>query len=280
MAEFEFAGTTFRGGKMFVVLTALSTLGGGLWGGFEFYKDYMDMKEIVENVDVDAIAAENALVVQKIDESMVRIEEAIEYTRDIKNDLKDDIAKIDAGLDKTSGNVDDKVTRLEGIIVDFEIRNNDTLDKFEEKSKEQIKNTEVLLQKVRDDLAAMRIAMSNSINAFEIKTEGSIDKFENKTKIQLDDAENDLKKAQEELEQQAKEIDEELEKIRDTMGEIRSETSDTLREVEATMRESEKDTRDRMKDTTKNLEDKMDKLEKDLKEMVEEALDNPLNDMQ
>ena len=31
MAEFEFAGTTFRGGKMFVVLTALSTLGGGAW---------------------------------------------------------------------------------------------------------------------------------------------------------------------------------------------------------------------------------------------------------
>ena len=50
MAEFEFAGTTFRGGKMFAVLTALSTLGGGLWAGFEFYKDYMDMKEIVQNI--------------------------------------------------------------------------------------------------------------------------------------------------------------------------------------------------------------------------------------
>ena len=77
MAEFEFAGTTFRGGKMFVVLTALSTLGGGGWAGFEVYKDYMDMKEIVQNIDVDAIAAENALVIQKIEESMVRIEEAI-----------------------------------------------------------------------------------------------------------------------------------------------------------------------------------------------------------
>ena len=59
MAEIEFAGMTFKGGKMFVVLTALSTLGGALWGGFEFYKDYMDMREIVQNIDVGAIEARN-----------------------------------------------------------------------------------------------------------------------------------------------------------------------------------------------------------------------------
>ena len=45
MAEMEFAGLKFKGGKIFVVLTALTTLGGGLWGGFEFYKDYLNMKE-------------------------------------------------------------------------------------------------------------------------------------------------------------------------------------------------------------------------------------------
>ena len=57
MAEFEFGGMTFRGGKMAVVLTALSTAGGALWGGFEFYKDYVDMKEVVQNIDIDKIKA-------------------------------------------------------------------------------------------------------------------------------------------------------------------------------------------------------------------------------
>ena len=37
MAEFEVAGMTFKGGKMAVILTALSTLGGASWAGFEFY---------------------------------------------------------------------------------------------------------------------------------------------------------------------------------------------------------------------------------------------------
>ena len=52
MAEFEFGGMTFKGGKAAVLLTALSTLGGASWAAFEFYKDYMDMKEVVQNIDV------------------------------------------------------------------------------------------------------------------------------------------------------------------------------------------------------------------------------------
>ena len=81
MAEFEFGGMTFKGGKMFAVLTALSTLGGAAWGGFEIYKDYMDMKEIIQEIDIDEISAANTLQIQKLDD-------AIGYTQDIKDDLK------------------------------------------------------------------------------------------------------------------------------------------------------------------------------------------------
>lgn len=122
MAEFEFAGTTFRGGKMFVVLTALSTLGGGAWAGFEVYKDYMDMKEIVQNIDVDAIAAENALVIQKIEESMVRIEEAIEYTRDIKSGLRDDILGIEKQVDRMEDKIRDTEEDIRETIANAEER--------------------------------------------------------------------------------------------------------------------------------------------------------------
>jgi len=98
MAEFEFAGMTFKGGKMAVVLTALSTLGGASWATFEFYKDYMDMKEIVQNIDVDAIAARNDVMETKLDE-------AIEYTRDIKSGLRDDILRIEKQADRAEDKV-------------------------------------------------------------------------------------------------------------------------------------------------------------------------------
>jgi len=98
MAEFEFGGMTFKGGKMAVVLTALSTLGGASCATFEFYKDYMDMKEIVQNIDVDAIAARNDVMETKLDD-------AIEYTRDIKSGLRDDILRIEKQADRAEDKV-------------------------------------------------------------------------------------------------------------------------------------------------------------------------------
>jgi len=100
MAEFEFAGTTFRGGKMAVILTALSTLGGGAWGAFEFYKDYMDMKEIIANIDTDAIEVRNNEIEVKLDNVLMTVDEAIDYSRSIKNDLRDDFNRMEKNVDR------------------------------------------------------------------------------------------------------------------------------------------------------------------------------------
>ena len=145
MAEIEFAGTTFRGGKMMVVLTALSTLGGGLWAGFEFYKDYMDMKEIVQNIDVDAIAAENAKVMLKMDEQMLRIEEAIEYTRDIKSDLRADVMEMEK-----------LVERLE-----------DKTDASEDRVKDSQNSIEATLEGVRNEMNEVQKDVTASIREVE-----------------------------------------------------------------------------------------------------------------
>ena len=93
---------------MAIILTALSTLGGASWAGFEFYKDYMDMKEIVQNIDVDAIEARNTQIEQKLDD-------AIEYTRDIKSGLRDDILSIEKQADR----VEDKNRAMEEKVRDM-----------------------------------------------------------------------------------------------------------------------------------------------------------------
>ena len=43
--EVEYGGIKASGGKLFIIISLIGTLGGALWGGFEFYKDYQDMKE-------------------------------------------------------------------------------------------------------------------------------------------------------------------------------------------------------------------------------------------
>ena len=44
----EIGGIKFTGGKMFAIATALSAGIGTLYGGFEVYKDYMDMKKQIQ----------------------------------------------------------------------------------------------------------------------------------------------------------------------------------------------------------------------------------------
>ena len=163
MAEFEFGGMTFKGGKMFAILTALSTAGGALWGGFEFYKDYMDMKEIIQEIDIDAIAAENALVIQKIDESMIRIEEAIEYTRDIKNDLKDDIMKIESVVDKNEANTEAWEDRTKVTIETIEAK----MEASEDRIKETQRTIEETLEVNSSELIILLTILSFIISTSE-----------------------------------------------------------------------------------------------------------------
>ena len=146
MAEFEFAGMTFKGGKAAIVFTALSTLGGALWAGFEFYKDYMDMREIVANIDIGVIEARNAVI-------ETQLEEAIAYTRDIKNGLKDDITRIERVTDRTSGrvkdienNIDDRLREVSDLTRETEKDVRDTMREVENRIENDMEKLETDLQ--------------------------------------------------------------------------------------------------------------------------------------
>jgi hypothetical protein len=140
MAEVEFAGTTFKGGKMFVLLTALSSLGGASWAGFEFYKDYMDMREVVQNIDTSAIEARNDVI-------ETQLQEAIEYTRDIKAGLRDDILRIEKVSDRTEDNVRELEDKVRQMIDDAEIRFETKREQLRMSQKADLKELEDRLNK-------------------------------------------------------------------------------------------------------------------------------------
>ena len=117
--EVEFGGVKFTGGKMFVLLTAHSTLGGAAWGGFQVYADYMNMKEIIANIDTDAIAARNDIIETKL-------EEAITYTRDIKNDLRGDILRVEGVTEDTSRRMKDMQLEVDNRVRAMEVLNRDS----------------------------------------------------------------------------------------------------------------------------------------------------------
>ena len=98
-------GIKFKGGKIFVVLTALTTLGGGLWGGFEFYKDYLDMKDQIQNYTapdlsgfdkrLDLIQQETEMLTQEMSMIIQEVQLVSDVANELKNDLRQDVRRIE-----------------------------------------------------------------------------------------------------------------------------------------------------------------------------------------
>ena len=160
MAQIEFGGVKFTGGKMVGVVTALMTLIGSLYGGFEVYKDYTDMKKKIVAYtapDLSGFDKRIALVEEKIDDMVILVKEAQEISRDIRTDLKDEINKQSDTIYKI-----DK--RTSG--TDREIR---TLIRQSEKdSREMIKDAEDRLdlarRKLDSDMKELEGKVNKSIN--------------------------------------------------------------------------------------------------------------------
>jgi|TARA_B110000858_G_scaffold107415_1_gene122852 chromosome segregation ATPase len=77
MAEVEIGGISFKGGKMLSVMLALTTAVGALYGGFEVYKDYMDMKEQISEYvapDLSAINLQIAVLEETVESQNGTIE--------------------------------------------------------------------------------------------------------------------------------------------------------------------------------------------------------------
>jgi hypothetical protein len=84
-------GYEFTPAKLMVAFTIVSSVLGGLYGAFEVYKSYQDMKTKIEKyVAPDLTEFDKRLAV--IEENSNK---TTDYTRDIKNDLKNDIRRLE-----------------------------------------------------------------------------------------------------------------------------------------------------------------------------------------
>jgi predicted nucleic acid-binding Zn-ribbon protein len=139
MAEVEVGGVKFTGGKMFAVITALSTLGGVAWGAFEFYNDYRNMKEQIS----EYVAPDLSGINERISVMEEQVVNAVDNTRTIKLDLKRDIQ-----------NIETQVDRVEQIVKDTQDNIDATLREVEIVSRESEKDTRDRMRETEDRIDA------------------------------------------------------------------------------------------------------------------------------
>lgn len=91
-AVITIAGYSFTPAKLMIAFGIVSTTLGGLYGAFETYKGYQDMKTKIEKYVAPDLS--------EFDKRLSIIEETTQktndYTRDIKNDLKTDIRRLES----------------------------------------------------------------------------------------------------------------------------------------------------------------------------------------
>ncbi len=108
MAEVEYGGLKVGGSKLLLIIPLLSMLGGGAWAGFELYNEFRVLKAtVMEYQPPDITGIEQDIAV--IQETLISVSESVElakdYTRTIKNDLKDDLARQESLMDRLENKV-------------------------------------------------------------------------------------------------------------------------------------------------------------------------------
>ena len=167
MAELEVAGIKFRGGKIFLILTALTTAGGGLWGGFEFYKDYLNMKEQIQNyvapdlsefdkniaLTKEEMSSKTELIQTEIDMLMSEMEmmmQEIRLVSDVANELKNDLRQ--------------DVRRVEKIVNDVEQQTKEDSRDSTQELKTTIKDIEDDMKKLEADIKEAQTELEEKID--------------------------------------------------------------------------------------------------------------------
>ena len=103
--EIDVGGVKFRGGKIFLIITILSSFVGVLWGGFEAYQRWLDMEQKISKfVSPDLSGFDKKLEVLDTEFNMLQSEMSIileevslisDITRDMKNEIKGDVRRIE-----------------------------------------------------------------------------------------------------------------------------------------------------------------------------------------
>jgi hypothetical protein len=116
--EFKTGGMKVSFGSIMAILAFLSTIVGGLYGGFVLYQKI----EAVTGLDLEEYQLQMNIMDAKVTGISEKVEESVEYSRDIKNGLRADILGIEKQTDRVEDMVRESEDKVRKMIDDAEVR--------------------------------------------------------------------------------------------------------------------------------------------------------------
>lgn len=134
-------GYEFTPAKLMVAFTLVSSILGGLYGAFEVYKDYQSMKKRI----AEYVAPDLSEFDKRLEVITEKAEKSVQYTQDIKNDLKSDIRRVE-----------------------------NTVENIERSSKQSQRETDVSVKEVQSELRQTRKEVTTELGQMKKELEISI----------------------------------------------------------------------------------------------------------
>jgi len=116
--EFKTGGMKVSFGSIMAILAFLSTIVGGLYGGFVLYQKI----EAVAGLDLEEYQLQMNIMDAKVTGISEKVEESVAYSRDIKNGLRSDILSIEKQTDRVEDMVRETEDKVRNMIDDAEVR--------------------------------------------------------------------------------------------------------------------------------------------------------------
>ena len=152
-------GYEFTPAKLMVAFTLVSSILGGLYGTFEVYKDYQGMKKKI----ADYVTPDLTEIYKKLELTQQNAEKSVQYTQDIKTDLKQDIR------------------RVEGVA-----------ENVERSVKQSQRETDLAVKDVRDELRKNSKDVDATLKTVERKVEVDIKNVERKVEVDIKNVERSV----------------------------------------------------------------------------------------
>ena len=116
--QIKAGGMRLTAGSIMAIFAFLSTIVGGLYGGFVLYQKI----EAVAGLDLEEYQLQMSIMDAKVTGISEKVEESVEYSRDIKNGLRSDILSIEKQTDRIEDMVRESEDKVRSMIDDAEVR--------------------------------------------------------------------------------------------------------------------------------------------------------------
>jgi hypothetical protein len=153
-------GYEFTPAKLMVAFTLVSSLLGGLYGAFEVYKDYQGMKDKIAKY----VSPDLTEIYKKMEVLDANTSKMTEYTNNIKNDLKDDVRRVESVVESMERSTKAAQRDTDASIKEIKRESDTTLKEVRRYSDQSVKEVTQELNKNQKETSAEIRALRNEVD--------------------------------------------------------------------------------------------------------------------